>query len=157
MSSAYQLPTARTINLWNEVCEPGTWRCLSWWVSSWWCPKSLFLSTAPWTWLIIQNNVGWGIMGPGWIPNLLIVPSHTQKKKKPHVWSAVLELMEMLDLDQLFRNGHKCSFVRFYSGGGCLNSQLKSEKHTSLCTPSALPECLFIPRLRPPAKRSRAI
>lgn len=26
--------------------------------------------------------------------------------------------MEMLDLEQLFRNRHKCSFVRFYSEGG---------------------------------------
>lgn len=56
--------------------------------------------------------------------------------------------MEMLDLEQLFRNRHKCSFVRFYSeggwgtgvrrgGGGRLNSQLKSETHTSLCKLSA--------------------
>lgn len=52
----------------------------------------------------------------GWIPNLVII---SLQKTISRVWSAVLGLMEMLDLDQLFRNRHKCSFVRFlFQAGG---------------------------------------
>lgn len=67
------------------------------------------------------------------------------------VWCVLLGFMEMLAVDQLSRNTHKCSFVRFYSKGG-LNSQLKFETHTSLYTLSALPDRLFIPPFKTTSK-----